>query len=124
MYPEVRIVIADDQMRAREALKAVLANFPRVLVVGEAINGLDAVEMVRRCSPDTLLVDVRMPVMDGLEATRLVKTQWPHTRVVVLTMYAAERLPALAAGADAFLLKGGPIECLVDELLSDARVAV
>src|SRR5450759_5254116 len=124
MNPAVRIVIADDQLRAREALKAVLANYPQLQVVGEAANGIDAVEMVRVCSPDTLLVDLSMPVMDGLETTRLVKHQWPHTRVVVLTMYAAERLQALAAGADAFLLKGGPIECLLNELLFGARIGV
>ena len=124
MVSEVRIVIADDQLRAREALKAVLANYPQVKVVGEAVNGQEAVDLVQKYYPDTVLVDLRMPVMDGLQATRLIKSQWPHTRVVVLTMFAAERLQALAAGADAFVLKGGPIEVLVSELVASARVSI
>jgi CheY-like chemotaxis protein len=68
-----------------------------------------------------VLMDARMPVMDGLQATRLIKDQWPHVRVVVLTVYAARRAEALAAGADAFLVKGCPAEELLQAILSPAK---
>ncbi len=116
MTQTLRIIIADDQAQARHALKAVLANWPEVEVTAEAANGKDAIDLVEKHQPDTVLMDVRMPLMDGLQATRWIKTRWPHVRVVVLTMYAAERNGALAAGADAFLLKGDPIERLLDAL--------
>jgi DNA-binding NarL/FixJ family response regulator len=66
------------------------------------------VQLVEECRPDVVLMDARMPVMDGLEATRLIKDRWPGVKVVVLTMYASYRADALAAGADAFLVKGCP----------------
>ena len=116
MTQTMRIIIADDQAQARHALKAVLVNWPEVEVTAEAVNGKDAIDLVEKVKPDTVLMDARMPVMDGLQATRWIKGHWPQVRVVVLTMYAAERLAALAAGADAFLLKGDPIERLVDAL--------
>ncbi len=116
MTQTMRIIIADDQAQARHALKAVLANWPEIEVTAEAANGKDAIGLVEQVKPDTILMDVRMPVMDGLQATRWIKSHWPQVRVVVLTMYAAERMGALAAGADAFLLKGDPIERLVDAL--------
>ncbi len=116
MTQTMRIIIADDQAQARHALKAVLANWPEVEVTAEAANGQGAVDLVEKHQPDAVLMDVRMPVMDGLQATRWIKRHWPQVRVVVLTMYASERTGALAAGADAFLLKGDPIERLVDAL--------
>jgi DNA-binding NarL/FixJ family response regulator len=117
----IRIIIADDQAQARHALKAVLANWPEIEVTAEAANGKEAVDLVERYKPDTVLMDVRMPVMDGLQATRWIKSHWPQVRVVVLTMYAAERIEAMAAGADAFLLKGDPIERLLNALSSSSN---
>ena len=112
----IRIIIADNQAQARHALKAVLANWPEIEVTAEAANGKEAIDLVERYKPDTVLMDVHMPVMDGLQATRWIKSYWPRVRVVVLTMYAAERVEALKAGADAFLLKGDPIERLLGAL--------
>lgn len=108
-----RIVIADDGLRARRALRALLGTCQTVEVVGEARNGDEATRLVAQHHPDAVLMDARMPVLDGLSAARLIKQQCPQTRVVVLTMYADRREAALAAGADAFLLKGCPLDDLL-----------
>jgi DNA-binding NarL/FixJ family response regulator len=68
--------------------------------------------------PDVVLMDARMPVMDGLEATRVIKDKWPEVKIIVLTMYPAYRAQALAAGADACLIKGCPPEDLLKAILS------
>jgi len=122
----VRIVIADDQARTRQSLKALFASagqgingeiMPGIEVVGEAGNGQEAVQLVERCQPDVVLLDVRMPIMDGLEATRQIKARWPEIKIVVLTMHLLHRDAARAAGTDAFLLKGGSAEELVKTIV-------
>ena len=109
----IRVLVADDEPRARQSLRALLTTQPRVLLVAEATNGREALEQVGRDRPDVVLLDVRMPEVDGLEATRQIKAQWPGTRVIVHSMYPEYRAAALAAGADAFVVKGDP----PDELL-------
>jgi DNA-binding NarL/FixJ family response regulator len=106
----IRVLIADDSLRSRDGLRELLATWPDVDVVGEAADGREAVHQVEELSPDVVLIDARMPLMNGLEATRLIRKQWPEVKVIVLTMYATCRADALAAGADAFLLKGCPAE--------------
>lgn len=139
----MRVLIADDRPRSRNGLRALLATarlsasrlslgaepqaegstksqgeaLSEVEVVGEAADGREAVRLVEKCQPDVVLMDARMPVMDGLEATRLIKDRWPEVKVVVLTMYASYRADALAAGADAFLVKGCPAEELLQAIL-------
>ncbi len=121
MTLKVRVVLADDQRNVRESLKGLLpimtldgdeAAGPRIEIVGEASDGESAVRMVAECQPDVILMDARMPGMDGLEATRIIKARWPEVRVVILTLFAGQRGRALAAGADAFLLKGCAPETL------------
>ena len=90
---------------------------PEIEIVGEAADGREAVRLVEECRPDVVLMDARMPRMDGLEATRLIKDRWPELKVIVLTMYASYRADALAAGADAFLVKGCPAEELLEAVL-------
>lgn len=114
----VRIVIADDQRPARQGLNALLATCPEVEVVGEAVNGREAIRLVAECQPDVVLMDVRMPVMDGVTATVYIKNQWPQVKVIVLTLYGNHRMDALHARADAFLIKGCPTEDLVEAILN------
>jgi YesN/AraC family two-component response regulator len=108
-----KVLIADDNDRTRNGLRALLAMGQEIEIVGEAVDGREAVWMVREYQPDVVLMDAQMPHMDGLEATRLIKDRQPEVRVIVLTMYPAHQADALAASADAFLVKG----CTARELL-------
>ena len=119
MNQHIRVLIADDRAHSRKGLKAILAIRPKIAVIGEACNGLEAVQFVEGHQPDVVLMDVQMPVMDGLEATRLIKSKWPEIRVVVLTMHDLHRADAMDAGADAFLIKGCPTERLLDGISKD-----
>jgi len=124
MAQATRVLIVDDSVRTRDGLRALLTMRPEIEVVGEASNGQDAVRLVAECRPDIVLMDLHMPVLDGVQATQLIKQQWPAVTVVVLTMYAVDQSAALAAGADAFLLKGGAPERLLAALgveLSDSQ---
>ena len=112
MWQPVRVLIADDQRSARQGLKALLNLFPQVEVVGEATDGQESVNLVAECHPDVVLLDIQMPIMDGLEAAKRIKRRWPRVRVIVLTMYGQYYDPALTAGIDVFLLKG----CMIEEL--------
>jgi DNA-binding NarL/FixJ family response regulator len=117
MSEQCKVLIADDNDRARVGLRALLALRPEIEIVGEAADGEEAVQRVRDGRPDVVLMDARMPQMDGLEATRQIKGHWPQVRIVVVSMYASHRAEALAAGADAFLVKGCPAGELLDAIL-------
>ena len=113
----VRILIVDDHLYSRNGLRALLTTLAHVKVVGEASDGREAVRLTEEAHPDVILMDVQMPVMNGLEATRYVKRRWPDVRVVMLTMYSTCQKEALAAGADAFLIKGCPVEQMCAAIL-------
>ncbi len=113
-----KVLIADDDSRARDGLISLLATAPEIEVVGEAANGREAVQMVEKLHPDVVLMDIRMPEMDGLGATRLIKKSWPEIVVIVLTINTAFKAESLAAGADAFLVKGSSAETLLKAILN------
>jgi DNA-binding NarL/FixJ family response regulator len=94
---------------------------PDVEVLGEAADGQESVALVAECRPDVVLMDMQMPVMDGLEATRRIKEQWPEVKIIALTIYARYRAKALAAGADAFLLKDGSPDTLAGAILTQVH---
>jgi two-component system, NarL family, response regulator LiaR len=102
-----RIIIADDQALIREGIQAMLESEPDLEVVGEATNGQEALELCRKLCPDLVLMDVRMPVMDGLEATRKIKRECPGTSVLMVTTYASSDylFEAIKAGAAGYILK-------------------
>jgi DNA-binding NarL/FixJ family response regulator len=107
----IRVVIADDQPLMRAGFKAVLEAAGDIVVVAEAGDGAEAVAAARREAPDVVLMDIRMPVLDGIEATR----QLPGRRVLVLTTFGLDEyiIAALRAGASGFLLKDAPAEEVV-----------
>jgi DNA-binding NarL/FixJ family response regulator len=109
----MQILIADDQPRARQSLKALLATWPTVDWIHEACNGQEAVLAVEEATPDVVVMDARMPDMDGLAATRLIKERWPRVKVVVWSMYPEYESEARLAGADAFVTKGEPPQQLL-----------
>ncbi|MFE5579818.1 response regulator [Kitasatospora sp. NPDC056531] len=103
----IRVVVADDQELVRAGFGMILDAQPDIEVVAEACDGAEAVEAVRAHNPDVLLLDVRMPVMDGLEAARRVCAEFPSTKVIMLTTFDIDDyvFDALYAGASGFLLK-------------------
>ena len=111
-----RLVLADDHDLLRKGLRSVLAGEPDLEVVGEASSGREAVELCRRLQPDLVLMDVRMPEMDGLAATRAIKRDHPHICVLMVTMHenADYLLEALDAGAAGYVLKDATGDRLVN----------
>lgn len=105
---EIRVFVVDDHPIVRGGLIALLDSLPGLVVVGQAGSGRDAVALVRRHRPDVVVMDLRMPGLDGVAATRLIRAELPATAVLVLTMFDEDTLvtAALAAGARGYLLKG------------------
>jgi DNA-binding NarL/FixJ family response regulator len=118
----IRVAVADDQALVRSGFAVLLRSADGIDVVGEASNGHEAVELARRASPDVMLMDIRMPEMDGLEATRRITSDeaTASTRVLILTTFDLDEyvFEALRAGASGFLLK----DTLPDDLLAAVRV--
>ncbi|RBQ15878.1 DNA-binding response regulator [Spongiactinospora rosea] len=116
----ISVLVADDQAMVRAGFAALLSAQPDLVVVGEAANGIEAVAIAERTRPDVVLMDVRMPCLDGLEATRRVLAGVPDTSVVILTTFDVDEYvyPALRAGASRFLLKDSP----PDDLINAVRV--
>jgi len=119
MNESIRVLIADDKLPVRQGLNALLAMMPQVEVIGQAANGQEVVQLVNMLRPDVVLMDIQMPVMDGLEATRQIKSSWPETKVIALTMYSSYQSEAYAVGVDMFLRKGCPSKSLQDAILND-----
>jgi DNA-binding NarL/FixJ family response regulator len=112
----IRVLIADDQMMVREGFSVLLSAQPDIGVVGEATDGEDAIRKVAELRPDVVLMDVRMPGLDGLEATRRISAMDGHAKVLVLTTFDQDEYvyEALRAGASGFLLKDASARQLAD----------
>ena len=115
MADPVTVVIADDQRLVRQGLRLILESEPGIDVLAEADDGAEAVALVRKHSPAVALLDIRMPVLDGLRAARQVMALGPATKVLILTTFDADEYvyEALRAGVSGFLLKDAPAEQLI-----------
>ena len=107
---KLRILLVDDQAMFREGLRLTLGQQPDFEIAGEAGDGLAAVEAARRIAPDVVLMDLRMPLLGGAEATRRIKAAGPSVKVIVLTTVEEDEevFAALRAGASGYLLKASP----------------
>jgi two-component system NarL family response regulator len=116
--PLIRILIADDHPVVREGLAAMITRQTDMTVVAEATHGQEAVERFHQQQPDVVLMDLRMPEMDGMEALVAIREQTPEARIIVLTTYDTDEdiYRALRAGARAYLLKDTPREALIETI--------
>ena len=119
----IRVLLVDDQALFRDGLRALLSVHPDIQVVGEAANGEEAVSLARRLAPHVLLMDLRMPVLNGVEATRRIREADPACHVIALTTFDDDEqvFDALRAGAVGYLLKGASPEKLTEAIRAAAR---
>ena len=118
MKPTVRVLVVDDDALVRAGLRMILGGAPDLELVGEAMDGIEAVELAASSRPDVVLMDIRMPRRDGLAASRLILARQPSPQVIVLTTFDTDEsvLNALQLGASGFLLKDTPPEKIVDAI--------
>ena len=115
-----RVLIADDQTLFRTGLAGLLESDKRVNVVGQAVDGADAVKLVNELNPDVVLMDVKMPNLDGVEATRRIVADHPDVKILILTTFDADTfvLQALRAGASGYVLKNSQPQAIVSSILA------
>lgn len=118
----VRVLVADDHALVRKGLVALLDQEPGMEAVAEAVNGIEAVNLVKEHKPDVVLMDIAMPGMNGIEATRKLVAEYPDINIIVLSMYSDRRLimEAIGAGAKAYLLK----DCAFTQLAAAIRTVI
>jgi DNA-binding NarL/FixJ family response regulator len=114
----IRILLVDDQPLARTGLRRIIDSDDACTIVGEAANGVEAVELAAALRPDIILMDIRMPILDGIAATRRILDAHDQVRVIVLTTFGLDEyvVDALRAGASAFILKEAPPERILATL--------
>ena len=114
----IRVMIADDQGLIRDGIASLLSIQPGIEIVGKAVNGLDAAEQAQTLTPDIILMDIRMPEMDGIEATAKIKTSLPNCCILMLTTFDDEEyiVKSLQAGATGYLLKDLPAADLAQSI--------
>lgn len=118
----VRVVVVDDQVLVREGIVTLLRLDPRIEIVGTGSTGQEAIDLTDKLQPDVVLTDIRMPVMDGIQASREIKARWPHVRVALLTSFVQDGyvLDGLSVGADGYLVKDATPDSLISGLISIA----
>ena len=119
----IRVIIADDESLMRSGLRMLLGAADDIDIIAEAANGAEVIELTRELSPDLILMDIRMPVMDGLEATRALMAQTLHPEVLILTAFGTDEfvLQALRSGAAGYILKDTPPEDLIHAVRAAAN---
>lgn len=120
---KIQVLLVDDHMVVRIGLRALIDSEPDMQVAGEANNGVEAIEQVRVLRPDVVVMDIAMPEMDGLEATRRIRSECPNTPVLILTVHAQEKylFPVLKAGGAGYVLKSTVDTELLDAIRTVAR---
>lgn len=119
----IKLMIADDQELIRQSLQFVLDAMPDIEVTGVATNGREIIELVRHSRPDVILMDIRMPEVDGVECTRLIKDAYPQVKIIVLTTFDDDEyvFGALSYGASGYLLKGVSVADLAEAIREVVR---
>ena len=115
---QISVLIVDDSLIFRRLLKEIFERTNTIKIIGEAANGIEALDKVLKLSPDVIIMDMEMPLMDGYEATRQIKADHPACRVIALTIHGGEKEQekAFQAGADEFIIKGAPLETLMEAI--------
>ncbi|MDX9690907.1 MAG: response regulator transcription factor [Acholeplasmataceae bacterium] len=115
---KIKILLVDDQPIIRNGLKSVIDSIEDMEVVGEANHGREAYILASQKSPDIILMDIRMPIMDGVEATRVIKKDFPHIKIIMLTTFDDDQyiIQAISYGASGYLLKDVEMNQLIDSM--------
>ena len=123
MSTPIRILVADDHLIVREGLRLILEPDEEMQLIGEAVNGKEAVEFASQLNPDVILMDLRMPVLDGLSAIEIIRRQQPGIAIVILTNFNEDEMmvKGLSAGAKGFLLKDTDRATLLNSIRAAAR---
>lgn len=118
MAKKIKVVIADDHALFRKGMASIIQDFDNVEVIGEAGTGTELMDKIGECDPDVILLDLKMPEMDGMEANKLIQKQHPNVKVVVLSMYDDDKfiIHLIEMGANGYLLKNADPEEVEDAL--------
>ncbi|MCM3663537.1 response regulator transcription factor [Mesobacillus subterraneus] len=119
----IRLMLVDDHAVLRDGLRNIISLVDDIEVVGEAVSGDDALLQVEQCKPDMILMDINMPMKNGVEVTGILKKKFPHIKILVLTMHSHEEyfMSAIREGADGYLLKDAPSDQVVEAIRTVAR---
>ena len=122
----IRVILCDDQEIVTEGMQLILRSASGIEVVGIAHDGVQAVEFVEKLNPDLVLMDLRMPIMNGIQATRQIRQQFPNTKILVLTTYDDDEwvFDAVRAGAAGYLLKDAPRDQIINAIQSQGMTVV
>jgi DNA-binding NarL/FixJ family response regulator len=117
----VRVLIADDNLRTRRALRAILHTSEDLVVIGEATNGQELLDLMQVDLPDVVVIDGRMPSMAGIEVAQRIKNDWPKVKIIMLSMHAGYKKRALEVGVDFFIVKGTSADRLLEAVIEHGR---
>lgn len=116
----INVIVADDQELVREGIKMILSLYEEINILGEAENGKQLIMLLEKLKPDVILMDVRMPIMDGVEATKIIKEKYKNVKVIILTTFNEDEyiFKAIKNGADGYLLKDAGSEYIIKAIKS------